>query len=419
MNERAAWDRPGAGPGPLTGFRVLDLSSVVMGPMATSILGDLGAEIITVESEQGDTNRAMGPGPHPQLSGVSLNLLRNKRNVDLDLKSHAGKDLLLRLAATCDVFVTNLRPGPLARLGASYPDLVGVRGDIVYCQAQGWPSDTARADDPAYDDIIQAASGVADLTQRIGGPPSLMPTIFADKVAGLTIAYAILAALVHRERTGQGQHIEVPMVDAVTAFLLVEHGAAAIPRPPLGPGGYQRILTPQRRPHRSSDGWIAILPYSKDNYDTLFKLGSRHDLIGDRRYSTGRARIANSDFLYSQVREIVLERTTAEWLEICTRHSIPATEVARIDDIIEALPDAEHPVVGAYKLIPPPVRFARTPASVRRPAPLIGQHNHEVLSELGLTDSEITHLEATGVVRTRLAPGSDPGPPPTQAQTGN
>ncbi|HEY5336523.1 MAG TPA: CoA transferase, partial [Mycobacteriales bacterium] len=286
--------------GPLSGIRVLDLTSVVMGPWATAILGDLGADVITFEPPHGDTNRAMGAGPHPQLSGVSLNLLRNKRNIDLDLKTDGGRALLLRLAADCDVFVTNLRPGPLERMGATYEHVAAVRPDVVYCQAQGWPSDSADAGRPAYDDIVQAASGLADLAELAGGAaPALMPTILADKVSALTIAYAVLAALLHRERTGVGQRVEVPMVDAVRAFLLVEHGAAAIPQPPLGPAGYPRILSVERRPQRTVDGWVNLLPYSAAHYDFLFELGGRTDLVGDPRYAGGRERIANSSFLYA------------------------------------------------------------------------------------------------------------------------
>ncbi len=379
---------------------MLDLTSVVMGPLATAILGDLGADVITVESRRGDINRFMGAGPHPHLSGVSLNLLRNKRNLDLDLKSETGREVLLRLAATCDVFVTNLRPGALARLGATYPDIALVRPDVIYCQAHGWPSDSDRADEPAYDDIIQAASGLADLAVRAGGEaPGLMPTIVADKVSGLTIVYAVLAALFHRERTGQGQRIEVPMVDVVSAFLLVEHGAGAIPQPPAAPPGYKRILTPERRPQRTRDGWINVLPYDREHYDTLFTVGGRPDLVGDPRYATGRDRIANSDFLYGRLREIIAGRTTAEWLEICNRHGIPAAAIGRLEDLVDALPEAEHPVAGRYKVIPPPIRFGRTPASVRRPAPLIGEHNREVLAEIGFTDEEITELTEQGVLR--------------------
>lgn len=385
--------------GALESIRVLDLTSVVMGPMATQILGDLGADVVTVESARGETNRVMGPGPHPQLSGISLNLLRNKRNLAVDLKTPQGREVLMRLAATCDVFVTNLRPAPLARLGATYDDVVRVRSDVVYCQAQGFPTDSGRADEPAYDDIIQSASGVADATHRAYGEPALVPSIFADKVAGLTIVYAVLAALFHRERTGEGQRIEIPMVDAVSAFMLVEHGAGAIPQPALGPAGYARVLTPERRPQRTADGWINVLPYSKEQYDALFTEGGRTDLLGDVRYADGRSRIANSDFLYQQVRAILATRTTRQWLDFCRLNAIPVTAVATLDELVERLPDAAHPAAGSYKQVPPPARMSATPGAVRRPAPLVGEHNREVLAELGYSSVDIEALQSAGVLR--------------------
>ena len=221
--------REAASGGPLDGIRVLDLSSVVMGPLATQILGDLGADVITVENRDGDINPVMGPGPHPGLSGVSLNLLRNKRNISLDIAHPDGRAALLRVAAGCDVFVTNLRPGSVGRLRLRYPDVAAVRPDVIYCQAHGFPSDSPQADAPAFDDIIQAACGVPDVLRRANGRPDLMPTLLADKVSGLVLAYSIMAALFHRARTGEGQQVEVPMADAMLAFLLVEHGSGATP----------------------------------------------------------------------------------------------------------------------------------------------------------------------------------------------
>ena len=383
---------------PLAGIRVLDLTSVVMGPYATQLLGDLGADVITVEPGRGETNRAMGPGPTPQLSGISLNLLRNKRNVSINFKHPEGRLALLDIAETCDVFITNLRPGTIARAGLTYQDIKERRPDVVYCQAHGYPSDSAHADDPAYDDVIQAQTGIADATARVTGQPMVSATLLADKVCGLTIVYAVLAALYRRSVTGSGDHIEVPMAETVAAFTLVEHGAAAIPRPPLGPAGYPRILTPNRRPWPTTDGWMMVLPYTKEHYDSIFAEVGRDDLLGDERYSTGRKRIANSSFLYDTVGRILQSRTTGEWVTFFREHDVPAAEVGVLEDIVEKLPEAEHPHAGTYKVIPPPVRFAEAPQSVRRPAPLVGEHTDEVLAEVGYDIQGIASLRASGAL---------------------
>lgn len=384
--------------GPLDGVRILDLTSVVMGPYGTQILGDLGADVITIESIGGDTARIMGPGPHPDLSGVALNLLRNKRNMRIDIKSEAGYQIVLRLASTCDVFVTNLRPGVLERAKLSYEDIRGVREDIVFCQAHGFPSDGPMGNEPAYDDIIQAACGFTDLSRRVSGIPAMAPTILTDKLCGLTIAYSVTAALFRRERTGIGERIEIPMDETAASFMLVEHGAAAIPQPPLGKAGYSRILVENRRPHPTKDGWLAVLPYSKNHYDKLFHKGGREDLLGDERYQSGRARIVNSNFLYGEVRSIIRDFTTAEWIEFCVKHDIPASAVVSIDDMVAALPEAVHPFAGRYKQIPPPVRFKNSPQSIRRHAPLIGEHTSEILEELGYSTKDIEALMAGGAV---------------------
>jgi crotonobetainyl-CoA:carnitine CoA-transferase CaiB-like acyl-CoA transferase len=336
-----------------------------------------------------------------------MNLLRNKRNVALDAKHPAGRDAVLRLAATCDVFLTNLRPGPLRRLGLDYADVAAVRPDIVYCQAQGYPSDSDRADDPAYDDVIQAGSGIADAMAQIGQGPALAPTLLADKVAGLVVTYAVIAALFHRERTGEGQRVEVPMTEAVRAFMLVEHGAAAIPDPPVGPAGYQRILSPFRRPVRSLDGWISVFPYADSQWEAVLRHTGHDDLVGDERLTRAR-RFIDPGPAYELLATIVATRTNAEWVAFCDENRIPVAEVATLDDLVNALPTAEHPLAGRYRVIPPPARFSRTPASVRRPAPVVGEHNREALLEAGLTDEEVSELERLGVLR---ADPSGPRPP--------
>ena len=334
----------------------------------------------------------MGPGPRPGLSGVSLNLLRNKRSVGLDLKHPDGRAAFLTLAADCDVLVTNLRPGPLSRLGLAYDDIRAVRPDVVFCQAHGFPSDSDDAARPAYDDIIQSASAIGELFERQGHAPSLLPTLVADKVAGLTIASAVLAALFHRSRTGEGQRIEVPMIDVMRSFVLVEHGAGAMFEPPLDSAGYRRILTAERRPQQTADGWINVLPYTDDHYHALFAAGDRLDLLDDPRIATRESRIANSGTLYREVANILVSRTTAEWLEFCDTEGIPATGAATLDELVAALPLADHPEVGRYRVIPPPVRYEVTPASVRTPAPLTGQHGREVLAAAGYDDKTLDRL---------------------------
>lgn len=383
--------------GPLAGFRVLDLTSVIMGPYATQLLGDMGADVITLERAEGDTNRVMGPGPHPQFSGVALNIARNKRNVLLDIKHPEGYAVLVQLIRRCDAVITNFRPAVLARARLTYDEVRAIRDDIVFCQAHGYPSDSPRADDPAYDDVIQAATGMADATRRASGTPALAPTIFADKVCALTIVYSVVAALLRRERTGRGEHIEIPMVDAMTAFMLVEHGSGGISLTDDFGAGYPRVLSPERRPQPTADGWIGILPYSAAHYDALFAEGCP-ELVGDARYATGRRRIENSDFLYEQVRSVLITRTTGEWLAFCARNEIPATAVRTFDELVDELPIANHPLVGPYRHIPFPVRFAEAGEATTRPAPTMGQDTDEVLGELGLTPAEIGRLRDTGVI---------------------
>ncbi len=273
-----------------------------------------------------------------------------------------------------------------------------MRPDVVYCQAQGFASGSPQADEPAYDDVIQAASGVADAARLQTGRPALVPTIFADKVCALTIAYSVAAALFRRSRTGRGEHIEVPMLDATRAFVLVEHGAAAVPEPQLGPAGYPRILTPNRRPQPTADGWIHVLPYTRRQYAALFAEAGRSDLLEDPRFATARDRIAHADVLYRLVAEIMATRTTAEWLRSCRALGVPAVEVATLQDLVDALPVVEHPVAGDYREVPPPVRFAEAPASVRRPAPLVGEHTDEVLAGVGYRPAEVDALRAAGVL---------------------
>ncbi|GAB3309202.1 CoA transferase [Epidermidibacterium keratini] len=368
--------------GPLDGVRVLDLTRVVMGPYATQILADQGAEVIIIEDAHGDTNRVMGGGPHDELSGVAMNLLRNKKSVSLDLKTADGQAAALEIAATCDVVVATMRPQALEKLGVSYEHIRAVRPDVIYCQGQGYPLDSEMRDAPAYDDVIQAASGVADLTRQVYDEAYLLPTIFADKVGGLFMAQAVSAALFQRERTGEGAHIELAMTRATSSFLLVEHGSRAIGEPPQGPAGYQRIMTKERRPHPTKDGMIHLLPYQPKHYDALFAEVGWPEFADRSRWENRRASLANSDSLYRDVRRVMATRTTAEWLEFCRAASIPATPVTTIQDLVDELPLAEHPAAGRYRVTPVAARFNGTDIPEPTPAPLIGQDTADVLDDV-------------------------------------
>lgn len=374
------------------------MTSVVMGPLATQLLADQGADVIVVEDRRGDTNRSMGPGPHPDLSGVTLNLMRNKRSIGLDVKAPAGYEALGRLVGSADVFVTNLRPGSRRRSHLTYEDLRRFRDDLVYCAAAGYPDDSDLADAPAYDDIIQSASGVVDLNRRAGSPPALMPTLVADKTAGLVIANLITSALFRRATTGAGADITVAMTEVMRAYVLVEHGAAAVPEPPLGEAGYARILNANRRPQQTADGLINVLPYEQHHYRALFQLGGRDDLLDDDRIATRKARLASGSSLYRDVAAILLQRTTAEWLPLMREAGIPATTVGTVDDLLADLPVVEHPHGGPYRVAPPLTGVAADPEIVRRHAPLQGEHNSEVLAELGYDEHEIAALERDGVL---------------------
>ncbi|MGH3732470.1 MAG: CaiB/BaiF CoA transferase family protein [Acidimicrobiales bacterium] len=394
----------GAPPGPLAGIRVLELASVIMGPYAGQLLGDLGADVIKVEHGAIDSSRVMGGGPDPELSGIALNLHRNKRSIGLDLKASKGREAFLRLLATGDVLITNVRPSALGRLGLRYEDLSSSMPQLVYCQSQGFALGTDDEDRPAYDDIIQAMTGLPWLNQEVLDHTAFVPTLIGDKVVGLTITYGVLAALVHRERTGEGQRVEVPMFDSVLSFNLVEHLSRATM--PGGAAGYSRIMSSRRGPHRTLNGYVAIMPYTDANWSALCRAVDREDILERSWFADHKTRLLNADRVFGDLAEIVAERTSEEWLDICARNDIPASAVPSLDDIVNdplshrgVLSDADHPVVGAYRQIAPAVTMSATPGIVRRHAPLVGEHTSEILAELGYSDDEVASLVADGAAR--------------------
>jgi crotonobetainyl-CoA:carnitine CoA-transferase CaiB-like acyl-CoA transferase len=389
--------------GPLHGVRVVELATVVMAPYAGQMLGDLGADVIKVEHGP-DSSRLMGAGTTRGLSGVALNLHRNKRSISLDVKSDAGAKVLRQLLSTADVFLTNLRPGPLDRLGLRYEDLAEEFPRLVYCESHGFASGTPEENAPVYDDIIQALTGLPSLNQKVLGTTAFMPSLIGDKITGVMIATGVLAALVHRERTGEGQKVEVPMFDTVLSFNLVEHlAAAAIPGEPAG---YSRIMTRHRGPHQTTDGYVAIMPYTDDHWRALFEEVDRMDMMERPWFAEHGARLREADRVFQDLAEIVIERTTDEWLELCERLGIPAAPVPTMDEIVNdparhrgVLRDETHPIVGTYRHIESPIKMSATPTSLRRSAPLVGEQTDEILAELGYSPAEIDEMIEDGDAR--------------------
>ena len=388
--------------GPLAGFRVLDLTSVVFGPLATQVLGDQGADVIKIEGPDGDTTRYTGPARSPDMAALFLGFNRNKRSLVLDLKHEAAKDALWRLIDGADALVHSIRPQAVERLGFA-PDAVLARNPrIVYAALTGYGTGGAYAGQPAYDDVIQGQSGVAALMTQLAGEPRYAPMIMGDKTCGLVAAQAITAALLSRERTGKGQYIEVPMFETMAAFTLAEHMFGHIFEPPLGAIGYNRVLAPWRRPYKTSDGYIAMLVYTDAQWRRFWALIGREELGRDQRFATMAARAANIGEVYAIAGECMLARTTHEWLAALGRIEIPCARVTSLEDLVADghlasvgfFERRTHPTEGALKLPGPPARFAATPTAISRLQPRLGEQSVEVLREAGLSPGEIEVLIA-------------------------
>lgn len=393
--------------GPLKGVRVLDLTSVLMGPYATQILGDLGADVIKIESPDGDPVRHYKPAKSPLMPAVFLNLHRNKRSLSVDLKSADGKQVFLDLLDGADVVVHNMRAKAAARLGLDYQTLADRRPGLVYCIANGFGQGGPYADLVAYDDMIQAASGLVDFTGHVAGQPQYVPTAICDKVTGLVIVYSIIAALFHRQRTGAGQRIEVPMFETNVAFNLLEHISGFAYDPPMTEPGFARFLTPMRRPYRTADGHACIMPYSDRNWSDFFDFVGHPELAEDPRFATFSERSVNIDALYAHVANLAPRHTTADWMAFCKAHSIAAMPVRSFRDLwqdphlkaVAFFRAAEHPSEGRYHLYDTGVRFSATPTAVTRHAPHVGQDSVAILREAGFGEDRIRALIDNGVVK--------------------
>jgi crotonobetainyl-CoA:carnitine CoA-transferase CaiB-like acyl-CoA transferase len=382
---------------PLAGVRITDMSTVVFGPYCTQILADLGADVIKVEPAEGDVVRNAGtPAQTPLMGPIFLRLNRGKRSASWDMRTTKGKRALQRLLETSDVFIHNIRPDAIDRLGLGYEAVNKLRPDIIYVHCTGFGLGGPYAGLQAYDDVIQAASGAVSLLPRVDGNPRprYVPMLFADKVSGLHAVYATMAALIARTRDGQGQHVEVPMLESVTSFNMVEHLCDATFVPPTGQWGYGRQLDPVRQPMKTKDGYISIAPYLDERWVRFFQAAGHPEVLKEERFIDKPTRRQNMTEMYVEAERILPEKTTAEWLEILKAAHVPAMRANEIGEVLKDphlnaggfFKKRKHPTEGNYIEVRQPVRFAGMEYGDALHAPTIGQHTEEINRELGLED---------------------------------
>ena len=396
--------------GPLAGIRVVDLTSVILGPYATQILGELGADIIKVESREGDNMRHAAPMKHAGMGHIFLNLNRNKRSIVLDLKQPAGHAAMLRLCTTADVLIYNVRPQAMGRLRLSYEDVRAVNPKIIYVGAYGFSQKGPYAAKPAYDDLIQGMVALPSVIKQAGADrPRFVPSTVADRITGLNAVNAVTTALFLRERTGRGQAVEVPMFECLTHFVLGDHLGGKTYEPPAGPMGNPRLLTEHRNPYATKDGYLCLLIYNDKQWRNFFRLIGREDMFAnDVRYSTQANRSQYFGECYAFVAEQIKTRTSAQWLEMLTAADIPVMPLNSLEDLL-ADPHLietnffsmhEHPTEGTLRALGVPSQWSESAPDTPRPAPRLGEHSVELLREAGYAGAEIDAMIAAGVTLT-------------------
>jgi crotonobetainyl-CoA:carnitine CoA-transferase CaiB-like acyl-CoA transferase len=395
-------------PGPLDGVRVLDLTTVVMGPFATQILADFGADVVKVEPPEGDIMRYVWPFRSQSMGHIFLNTNRNKRGVVLDLKKPEARAACLKLAERADVLVYNIRPQAMARLKLGYEDVRAVNAGIIYVGAFGYSQRGPYAAKAAYDDLIQGAAGLPWLLRESGAEsPRYVPATMADRSVGLHVVNAVCAALYAREKTGRGQRVDVPMYESLLQTVLGEHLGGYTFDPQLGEGGYTRLLSKYRRPYQTKDGYVCVLIYNDKHWKAFFAMIGRADMLSDVRFATPEGRSQNTDAIYSFVADEIAKQTTAHWLEAFEHADIPVQRMNSLEDILRDphlaaigyFKRIEHPTEGGLLSMQVPSEWSETRPEVRRPAPRFGEHTREVLKEAGYGDAEIEALAKSGAAR--------------------
>lgn len=390
----------------LDGVRILDLTSVVFGPYASQILADYGADVIKIEAPAGDSTRHTGPAQEPGLSAIFLGVNRNKRSIVLDLKQAHARQALLRLVDQADVIMHSMRPIKMARLGLDPATLCARNPRLIYAGLYGFGEGGAYDGRPAYDDIIQGLSGVADVMQKQTGKPGYMPTIAADKTCGLIAAHAILAALFQRERTGLGQELEVPMFESMTSYLLVEHFYGRHLQDEPGTVGYPRVLTQWRRPYQTTDGFLCMMPYTDTHWRAFFNETGHPGYADDARFGTISSRTRHIETLYEIAGGIVSQRDTAHWLALCERVEIPAAPINRLEDLendphlksVSFFTSVQSDSGHRYQYTRNPVTLQRSRVEPKM-APQLGAHTREVLLAAGLGEQDLAALFASGAAQ--------------------
>jgi crotonobetainyl-CoA:carnitine CoA-transferase CaiB-like acyl-CoA transferase len=394
--------------GPLTGVRVLDLTTVVMGPYATQILADFGADVIKVEPPDGDVIRQAWPFRHPGMGAIFLNVNRNKRSVVLDLKKEPARDVCLALAKKSDVLVYNIRPQAMARLKLGYDDVKAVNPKIIYVGCFGYSQRGPYAAKAAYDDMIQGASGLPWLLQKQGAAePRYAPMIVADRSVGQQVASAVSAALYYREKSGKGQRVDVPMWEHLLQIVLSDHLGGYTFEPQQGEPGYARILTPDRRPYQTGDGYVCALIYNDKQWKAFLEIIGKPEIFKLPQFATQEARSQNYTLAYAMVADEMKRRTTAFWLEALERGDIPVQRMNSLNDIVSDphlnaigyLQLVEHPSEGRIRMLAVPSEWSESTPEYRRHAPRLGEHTREVLREAGFPTEKIDSLIASGAAR--------------------